>query len=279
LLDLSDHVSEVIKNVVQSILQVRRQSQNFNRTGESIPLRDERGTPSGNGNKSPDRTRHEQEAAKGRTAKQIAATDKWLAAKAANKAAAEGGSSSKSSNIVAKAPYVKKSNLEGKGKTTAAAAAYALGQGSKEPKIINHGRDGVRIVHRELIGSITGSTGFTIAQQIALNPGLQASFPWLSTQAQGWEQYRFHMLRFCYYSRTGSSTPGSMMLVPDYDAADAAPATEQIASAYRDVEEQAPWVPEFCCALNVKAMHPDGTHKFIRTGGSCLRILILRPTM
>jgi hypothetical protein len=56
------------------------------------------------------------------------------------------------------------------------------------------------------------------------------------------------------------------MLVPDYDAADVAPATEQIASAYRDVEEEVPWVEEFCCDLDPQAMHPDGNRKYVRTG-------------
>jgi len=56
------------------------------------------------------------------------------------------------------------------------------------------------------------------------------------------------------------------MMVPDYDAADAAPATEQIASAYRDAEEEVPWTPEFSCELNVAAMHPDGRRKFVRYG-------------
>jgi len=214
--------------------------------------------------------RAEMESLKGRTPKQIEATEKWLKAKAANKQTSEyaGASSSKTvvMEIKPKPHYTKGATSYGKGKTTAAAAAYALGQGAREPKVINKGRDGIRIVHRELVGSITGSVAFAIAQTVALNPGIAASFPWLATQAQGWEQYRFHMLRFCYYSRTGSSTPGSMMLIPDYDAADAAPDTESIASAYRDVQEQAPWVPEFCCQLNVKAMHPDGNRKFVRVG-------------
>lgn len=148
----------------------------------------------------------------------------------------------------------------------AAAAAYSRGQGFTEPRIQNMGRDGVRIQHRELVGSLTGSTAFVIARALALNPGLASTFPWLSTQAKGWEQYRFNSLRLEYFSRTGSGTPGSVMLAPDYDAADAAPTTEQQMSAYRDVEEEAPWVPEFCCDCNVSAMHPDGRRKFVRTG-------------
>jgi len=146
------------------------------------------------------------------------------------------------------------------------AAAYAKGLSSGEPMFMKMSRAGVVIRHRELVASITGSATFTVAATLALNPGLAATFPWLSTQAVGWEQYRFKKLKFCYYTRTATSTPGSMLLVPDYDAADAAPASEQIASTYRDVEEEVPWIEEFSCNLDPLAMHPDGNRKFVRTG-------------
>lgn len=146
------------------------------------------------------------------------------------------------------------------------AAAYAKGLSSGEPMFMKMSRAGVVIRHRELVASITGSATFTVAASLALNPGMAATFPWLSTQAVGWEQYRFKKLKFCYYTRTATSTPGSMLLVPDYDAADAAPASEQIASSYRDVEEEVPWIDEFSCDLDPRAMHPDGNRKFVRTG-------------
>jgi len=57
-----------------------------------------------------------------------------------------------------------------------------------------------------------------------------------------------------------------MMLIPDYDAADAAPSSEQIASSYRDVTEEVPWVVEASCRLDPSAMHEMGRRKFIRTG-------------
>jgi hypothetical protein len=131
-------------------------------------------------------------------------------------------------------------------------------------------RDQVRIIHRELVGSVTGSTAYTTALSVALNPGLSASFPWLASQAQSWERYRFNKLRFCYYTRTGSNVPGSVQMVPDYDAADAAPASEQIASTYEDVEEDAPW-KDICCELRPSALHALGPSKFIRT--SALNVL------
>jgi len=157
------------------------------------------------------------------------------------------------------------------GTMSAAAAAYSLGQKTKLPNISTaRGRTGLqtRIVHRELIFSVVGSTTFTIAATFNLNPGLAATFPWLSTQASNWEQYHFNKLRFCYYTRCATTTPGSIIMAPDYDAADAAPSTEQIASSYRDTVEEVPWVEQFCCELDPLAMC-DGVNtnrKFTRSG-------------
>jgi len=148
---------------------------------------------------------------------------------------------------------------------TSVAAAYSVGLRSSEPRISGNYQK-TNIKHRELISSVLGSVSFTVQSSFSINPGLSATFPWLSTQAQGWEQYRFNKLKFCYYTRTGSTTPGSVILVPDYDAADAAPSSEQIASAYRDVVEEVPWVEEFTCTLDPQAMFPNGPKKFIRVG-------------
>lgn len=149
-------------------------------------------------------------------------------------------------------------------KPSSVAAAYASGRTTKMPKIVRTS-DRVRIVHSELVASVSGSVAFTQASGFALNPGLAASFPWLSSQAQGWERYRFHKLRYCYYTRTGSNIPGSVMIVPDYDAADSAPVSEQIASAYRDVAEDAPW-KNVCCELQSQSMNAIGPSRFIRLG-------------
>jgi hypothetical protein len=144
------------------------------------------------------------------------------------------------------------------------AAAYSSGQHSGKPMFLKAGADSTRIRHRELLTNVTGSVNFTVASSIALNPGLPTSFPWLATQAQGWEKYQFQKLDFCYYTRTGSNIPGSVQLVPDYDASDAAPASEIIASAYADVEEDAPW-KDICCKLDVNCLRDQKL--YIRTGG------------
>jgi len=104
-----------------------------------------------------------------------------------------------------------------------------------------------------------------VAQALALNPGVAASFPWLSNEAAGWEKYKFNNLKFCYYTRTGSNVPGSMMLAPDYDASDAAPVSEVQASAYEDCEEDAPW-KDICCELRGSELMGDMKERYVRSG-------------
>jgi hypothetical protein len=143
-----------------------------------------------------------------------------------------------------------------------AASTYATGQSSGEARIFQNSVDSARIVHRELIGSLTGSVAFAVANSFSINPGLATTAPWLAGQAQGWEKYHFNRLRLCYYTRTGTNVPGSVILAADYDAADAAPVNEQIASAYYGTQEDAPW-KDLCFAFDSRELAGD---RFIRNG-------------
>jgi hypothetical protein len=143
-----------------------------------------------------------------------------------------------------------------------AAAAYATGQLTGQAQITRLTADSTNIVHRELYGGFVGSILFAVGATIAVQPGLPASFPWLSSQAVGWERFRFNRLRLCSYTRTGSTTVGSLIMAPDYDAADAAPVSEQIASSYYGAVEDAPW-KDICCEFDPQSL---GFERFIRTG-------------
>lgn len=50
---------------------------------------------------------------------------------------------------------------------------------------------GFRIRHREYVQDINSSTTFA-SQSFSLNPGISTLFPWLSTVAQNFEEYRIH---------------------------------------------------------------------------------------
>jgi len=149
-------------------------------------------------------------------------------------------------------------------KQASVAAAYATGQSGKGAQV-QASLDKCHIRHREFIGNVTGTTAFTIADTFAVNPGLAASFPWLAGIAQNWETYRFNRLRMCYYTRTGSNVPGSVIMAHDPDASDAAPVTEQIMTTYESTEEDAPW-KDICLEVRSVTMQDIGPRKFIRTG-------------
>jgi len=144
------------------------------------------------------------------------------------------------------------------------ASAYSSGQVGRAPKI-SASRDNCRITHRELVASIVGSADFTVDHEFSINPGLSASFPWLSSMAQSWQRYRFHKLRYCFFTRTGTTTPGSFMMAPDYNPADTAPVSEQIASSFEDVSEDAPW-KNILCDLKTSRLHGTQKELTIRTG-------------
>jgi hypothetical protein len=120
------------------------------------------------------------------------------------------------------------------------AAAYSTGNSVGKPVIIRNTDDSVTIRHRELLAVVTGTNNFT-STSYSLQPGLSSVFRWLSTQTNGWEKYRFIKLRAQYLTRTGSATPGTVMLVPDYDPADTAPTNETDASAFHGTTDDAPW--------------------------------------
>lgn len=170
-----------------------------------------------------------------------------------------------------KRAYVKKADCENSMgdsfmNPTGVSAAYSTGVGSSRP-IIKSGNQMVNIKHKEFIGNISGlgNVNFNQAYELALNPGIAATFPWLSIMAQNWQAYRFKKMRFFYFTRTGSTTVGSVILCPDYDAADLAPISEQVIDSYEDAKEDAPW-KNIECSLNSTAMHLMGPKKFIRFG-------------
>jgi hypothetical protein len=147
--------------------------------------------------------------------------------------------------------------------SVSAPVARARQQRLRAPRIMRVA-GGTKISHRELIQTVNGSIAFT-AIKFACNPGISATFPWLASQAAQWEQYRFTKLNFEYITRTASTTVGSVLLAPDYDASDPAPVTEAQASTYQDVAEDVPW-KDICCNLSVASMHALGLRKFTRVG-------------
>jgi hypothetical protein len=99
----------------------------------------------------------------------------------------------------------------------------------------------VRVRHREYVADVsTSGTTFEVTS-FSLNPGLSASFPWLSCLAQLYESYVFHDLRIIYETQKSASTDGTVMLAVDFDATDVDPANKQQLMSYHNAVRSAVW--------------------------------------
>jgi hypothetical protein len=77
------------------------------------------------------------------------------------------------------------------------------------------------ICHREYLGDITGTAGFS-NNVYPLNPGVSTTFPWLSSIAENYQQYRIHGLIFEFRPLitdfvTGGA-PGVVVMATNYNA-------------------------------------------------------------
>jgi len=87
----------------------------------------------------------------------------------------------------------------------------------------------VRVVHKEYIGPIVGSVGFSVHNTYRLNPSDMTTFPWLYRIAKCYQQYTIRGAVFHYIPTSGvainGTNPaiGSVMLQTSYRSTDDAP--------------------------------------------------------
>lgn len=121
-----------------------------------------------------------------------------------------------------------------------APVAQSIAMKTGQPKIMANNMV-TNVKHREYISDYSSdSTAFKV-QRYAINPGLNATFPWLSSIANRFEFYRFKKLNFIYQPICATTTPGSVMLAIDFDAADPTPSNKIAIMSYRDAVRCAPW--------------------------------------
>lgn len=110
---------------------------------------------------------------------------------------------------------------------------------------ISSGGSSSRTIEREVeverVFTVPGSVNYTVQTQIYLNPGLAASFPYLSGIAAKKERYRIHKLRVRYKNLKGSSSPGNVILAYEPNVQDAAPSTATLLTQSDCWKDGAPW--------------------------------------
>lgn len=91
-----------------------------------------------------------------------------------------------------------------------------------DPPVVSNTAGGTRIQHREYIKDISGSIAFT-NQSFAVNPGVAATFPWLSGVASSFEEYRMHGILFEFKSTSAdalnstNTALGTVILATEYN--------------------------------------------------------------
>lgn len=141
------------------------------------------------------------------------------------------------------------------------------------PQIVNSAnRGGVIIRHREYIGDLLANTGFQ-QSQYALNPGVPASFPWLSNLAAAYEEYEFRGLVYEFKSLSSdavlsastSSALGYVCMATQYNAASPPFVDKHELDNYEYANSRKP-SESFCHAVECKRRLNFDTHLYIRGG-------------
>jgi len=98
-----------------------------------------------------------------------------------------------------------------------------MGPAFDPPELHNPSKDAVCVRHREYICDINASNLFTL-QQFPINPGLETTFPWLSSVASAFEQYKISGMIFEFktlsadYTTAASAALGSVIMGTQYNS-------------------------------------------------------------
>lgn len=122
----------------------------------------------------------------------------------------------------------------------------------------------VRIRHREFLGDVSGSVGFSVSGY-PINPGIVTTFPWLSAIANRFESYLFRRLSFEYETAAASTTVGTVMLAVDYDAADTPPINKVEIMSYHNAVRCGVW-QEASYGSDQFDLKKFGVQRYVRGG-------------
>lgn len=114
-------------------------------------------------------------------------------------------------------------SIFGSGDYTVAGAPPAynvLANGSQIPKFSSTHATNI-VCHREYLGDILGTAAFNNTAY-PINPGLSSTFPWLSTVADNYQEYKFHGIIFEFRPLitdfVTSGAPGVVIMATNYNA-------------------------------------------------------------
>lgn len=128
-------------------------------------------------------------------------------------------------------------------------------------------KGGIRVVNRELVDSsitIPSTWGFDKSNQYQINPGLSDLFPWLSTVAQNYTEWKAHKIVLEWIPSCPTTTSGDVIMTPMYDPTLPWPADEVSASDLIDTKTGSVFVPH-ALHLKMRSLMSGTTRKLVRS--------------
>jgi len=125
--------------------------------------------------------------------------------------------------------------------------------------------------HKEFIGELTGSTTFVNKFSLPINPGISTTFPWLSTVAAQYSEYRVRGMVYHYVPTSGMSVAstnpalGSVMFQTSYRANEAVPVNKvEMMNEYWATEGRP--CDEICHPIECDPKENPFNVQYVRTG-------------
>lgn len=140
------------------------------------------------------------------------------------------------------------------------------------PQFVNNGM-GTVICHREYIGDVITSSnaGGFFNQNLAINPGLTASFPWLAVVAQNFEEYVVHGMVYEFKSTSADSLNstntalGTVIMATQYNSVNGLFTNKQQMENYEFAQSAKPSISQIHAVECARKRTPV-TEMFVRSG-------------
>jgi len=125
------------------------------------------------------------------------------------------------------------------------------------------------VCHREFLGNINGTTAFT-NQSFPLQPGVSLTFPWLSSIAASYQEYRIHGIVFEFNPLitdfVTSGAPGVVVMATNYNA-DAPAYSSKIAMENSEYAVAVKPTQKLMHMIECEQIQTVLPNRYIRTGG------------
>jgi hypothetical protein len=145
-------------------------------------------------------------------------------------------------------------------KTKAVGMTLKKAPAAQNRSSMNSRKSSLRFRECERVGTVAGSSSFAVVLNLACNPGLSGSFPWLSGHANLYDKYRVHKLVYRFKNLKGTDSDGNVLMSFDYDTLDPSP------ESAIEMTQSTRWIDGSPWRIFELAVPTDGRTLFTRSG-------------